>query len=98
MMKTLIKVKLMRLRKREGLIRARLEGARAATGEVVNHHHHPRRHQHCHHHPRHCHHHHHYNPHKQVMLYLDSHCECNEGWLEPLLARFSAQSIFWSNF
>ena len=32
----------MRLRKREGLIRARLEGARAASGEVENCHRHSR--------------------------------------------------------
>ena len=51
----LSKVKLLRHKSRLGLIRARLTGARAATG--------------------------------QVMIILDSHCECYEGWLEPLLDR-----------
>lgn len=50
-------VRVVRTSERSGLIRAKVAGGRAATGEV--------------------------------LVFLDSHCEANTGWLEPLLARIA---------
>eukprot|EP00041_Stephanoeca_diplocostata_P017498 m.354731 g.354731 ORF g.354731 m.354731 type:complete len:659 (+) comp20722_c0_seq1:281-2257(+) len=52
---TIPKTRLVRLQNRSGLIRARIAGAEAATGDI--------------------------------LVVLDSHCECNHGWLEPLVER-----------
>ncbi|KAJ3591613.1 hypothetical protein NHX12_006746, partial [Muraenolepis orangiensis] len=50
-----VPVRVLRMEQRSGLIRARLRGAAATSG--------------------------------QVITFLDAHCECTAGWLEPLLAR-----------
>eukprot|EP00039_Didymoeca_costata_P019929 m.339440 g.339440 ORF g.339440 m.339440 type:complete len:491 (-) comp18806_c0_seq1:54-1526(-) len=47
------KVRVLRIKERGGLIRAKVVAAKEATGDV--------------------------------LLFLDSHCEANDGWLEPLL-------------
>lgn len=50
-----VRTKVLRLAKREGIVAARLLGARNATADV--------------------------------LTFLDAHCECTTGYLEPLLAR-----------
>ncbi|XP_037294372.1 putative polypeptide N-acetylgalactosaminyltransferase 9 [Manduca sexta] len=55
--RTVPKVTLVRLKRREGLIRARLLGIQYTNAPVI--------------------------------LFLDSHCECAKGWLEPLLDRIA---------
>ncbi|KAH8348474.1 hypothetical protein KR084_007849 [Drosophila pseudotakahashii] len=50
-----VPTKILRMKKRSGLVPARLLGAEQARGDV--------------------------------LTFLDAHCECSRGWLEPLLAR-----------
>lgn len=57
-----LKVQLLKTSKREGLIRARIFGAKKATG--------------------------------QVLIFLDSHCEVNKEWVQPLVARIQENRTF----
>ncbi|XP_037050346.1 polypeptide N-acetylgalactosaminyltransferase 5-like [Bradysia coprophila] len=52
-----VPVKVVRMEERFGIVRARLRGAKVATGEVIT--------------------------------FFDSHIECGDGWLEPLLSRIT---------
>ena len=56
-LQSLPKVHLLRSLRREGIVAARMRGAKLAQGDV--------------------------------LVFLDSHCEANNGWLEPLLARIA---------
>lgn len=83
-----VPVRVVRMEQRSGLIRARLKGASISTGQVCAHVHVHDIHSNC-------------SPYcvctvdlsyvfppcSQVITFLDAHCECTTGWLEPLLAR-----------
>jgi len=59
----LVKVRVMRNKKREGLIRARLLGSSVAVG--------------------------------QVLVFLDSHCECTMGMYECTMGRYAGENYRW---